>query len=273
MAYASATAFDLSRGLHFPLSVKSAERLAEESRSRVREGFKAIKFGWGNHFGPADEPRLAAVREAIGPDARLMLDLGGPDYFTPDLTPKSLLPATRMLEKYNVFFLEEPFAPFDVESHGELTRAADLRIATGEMLCHGYEFDRFIDARAVDVIQPDAYRIGVTQTLRVARRAADAGILCVPHSPWSVLAIAAHAQVLSTVSTGVMLEYPSASLFADTPRHGAVTRINTSSVVTNPLRAEDGFVRVPDAPGLGLGQFNLTAVAEIERLTAEGLER
>ena len=155
-----------------------------------------------------------------------MIDFGGPAYFGAGITAKSAAHIASLLEKYNVYFLEEPLPPHDVEGHAELTRHSRTLIASGEMLCHGYEFDRFLDHHAVDVIQPDAYRIGVSQMLRIARRANDLGILCVPHSPWSALALASHINVLATVPNGVMTEFPAPSLFRDTRRHGEMVLIN-----------------------------------------------
>ena len=273
MVYASATAFDLRNGLSLPLRFKSTERLVVEARARVKEGFSAIKFGWGNHFEPQDDERLAAIREAIGPAIRFMIDFGVPDYFSPGVTPKSAERIARLLEKHDVYFFEEPLPPYDFDGYEALTRAACMRIATGEMLCHGYEFDRLIDRRAIDVIQPDAYRIGVTQTLRVARRADEAGILCVPHSPWSALAVASHVNVMATIAGGVMIEYPSPSLYDDTIRHGESVRINTGELVSHALRPVDGFIPLPTRPGLGVGEFNPNAIERIETLAAEGLER
>ena len=125
----------------------------------------------------------------------------------------------------------------------------------------------------MDVIQPDAYRIGISQMLRVARRANELGILCVPHSPWSALALAAHVNVLATVPNGIMTEFPAPSLFRDTRRHGEMVRINNQQIVSNALQPEDGFISLPRLPGLGVGQFNAEAIARIEDLAAEGFER
>jgi L-alanine-DL-glutamate epimerase-like enolase superfamily enzyme len=274
MVYASGTAFDLSHyqpGSEPPH--KSPEQLAREAAECVRLGFRAVKFGWGDHFGPEDEARLAAIREAIGLETLLMIDFGCPAYFGSEVTPKSALRIASVLEKYQVYFLEEPLPPHDAEGHAELTRRSGIRIASGEMLCHGYEFDRFLDRRAVDVIQPDAYRIGVSEMLRVARRARDLNILCVPHSPWSALALAAHTNVLASLANGAMMEFPAPSLFRDTRRHGEMVRINNQQIVTDALQPQAGYVGPPRLAGLGVGQIDMEAVERIEALAEEGFER
>lgn len=273
-AYASGTAYDLSHyrpGIEPPL--KSPARLAAEAKECVGLGFSAVKFGWGDHFAAEDEERLAAIRETIGPGVRLMVDFGNPSYFGAEVSPKRAAAIARLLEKYDVFFLEEPLLPHDVAGHAQVTRESKTRIATGEMLCHGYEFDRYLDEHAVDVIQPDAYRVGVTQTLRVARRADERGILCVPHSPWSALALAAHVNVLATVRNGILVESPAPSLYRDTARHGEVTRINNLSIVSNPLQPRQGQIALPELSGLGVGAFNHDAITRVETLAGEGLER
>ena len=81
-----------------------------------------MKFGWGNRFSDDDLERLTAIRKAIGPGVRLMLDLGGPDYFDPELTPQTVASLTERLAPLNLFFLEEPLPPFAVEAYGELSR-------------------------------------------------------------------------------------------------------------------------------------------------------
>jgi D-galactarolactone cycloisomerase len=273
MPYASATAFDLTRGLAFPLRFKATERLISEARERVQEGFRAIKFGWGNHFEPEEVERIAAIRAAIGPEVRLMLDFGGPDYFDAGVSPASAHRIMQLLEPYDIFFFEEPLLPYDADGFLELKRSSRVRIATGEMLCREWEFDPFLETKAVDVIQPDAYRIGITPTLSIARRAETAGILCVPHSPWSALAVASHVHILATVSTGAMVEFPSPSLYTDTVRHGELIRLANGGMVETPLQPQDGFLHLPDRPGLGLGQFRSEAIERMEALTGKGLER
>jgi D-galactarolactone cycloisomerase len=273
MAYASATAFDLTGGLVPPLRFKTTERLVSEATERVQEGFRAIKFGWGNHFKLEDIDRIAAIRAAIGPEVRFMLDFGGPDYFEVGVDPTSAKRITELLEPYDIFFFEEPLLPYDYDGYLALKRSSRIPIATGEMLCREWEFDRLLESRAVDVIQPDAYRIGITSTLSIARRAEKAEILCVPHSPWSALAVAAHVHVLTSVSNGVMVEFPSPSLFTDTVRHGELIRFANGAVVETPLQPQDGFLRPTDRPGLGLGGFNVDAIKQMEELSGRGLER
>ena len=86
--------------------------------------------------------------------------------------------AGRILERHEIWFWEEPLQPHDVAGFRALSAAVDLRIATGESLTRTHEFERLIDAGAVDVVQPDAAQIGISQLVDVARRADRAGMLC-----------------------------------------------------------------------------------------------
>ena len=271
MAYASASAFrSSSYEGEGPLIHKSAEELAQESAIYVEQGFKALKYGWGNYFGPEDEEKLAAIREAIGPNIRLMIDFGCPAYWTVGWNAKAAIRAARMLERYDVYFFEEPMPPVDVEGHAKVTQAVDVNVASGESLCTVYDFLPFIDHRAVDVVQPDAAQMGITQLYDVARRAEDVGILCIPHSPWSAMVVAAHLNVLATLGNGPMIEYPALASFEEGSRAAEFTRIMQYDIVENPLTLSDGFLQLPAAGGLGLGGYVPDAVARLESLMAGG---
>ena len=273
MAYASGTAFDPdSLAGKVPPRLKSPEQLAAESRALVRQGFRAVKFGWGNHFRTEDEERLAAIRQAIGPETRLMLDFGCPAYWTPGWNLKEAIRATRFLEAFDLYFLEEPMPPFDVDGYAALTQTVEVKIASGESLGTTHEFQPFIDRRALDVIQPDAAQMGVTQCHYVARRAEEAGLLCIPHSPWSATVVAAHLHILSTVTNGAMVEYPGwEALHEGSSSAYGITRMAHEEVIQHPLKLSDGYLQLPENPGLGLGNYVPEALSMMEQLAAQGV--
>ena len=172
----------------------------------------------------------------------------------------------RLLDKYDIFFLEEPLKPYDVEGFAALTRESPVKIATGESLPTVRDFQAFIERRAFDVAQPDAQQMGITQFQRVAQTSEEAGIPCVPHCPWTVMAVAAHLNVLATNRNGIMIEYPA---FASFEVGSAVqTRVDAmhNRVVETPLSLIDGYLQLPESPGLGLGNYVLEAVAELNAL-------
>ena len=116
MVYASATAFDRalteSTGemLHKP-----TDALVAEARENKACGFKAMKFGWGNWFSEKSYDDLYAIREAIGPDMKLMLDFGSPAYLDGSWTVKQAIQVAERLLEYDIFFWEEALHPYDVD--------------------------------------------------------------------------------------------------------------------------------------------------------------
>ena len=242
---------------------------ANECKSYRSEGFKAIKLGWGNFFEADAEDTFAAIREAVGPDTKLMIDIGCPEYWSSGWTVKDAVSVCRVLEKYNFYFAEEVFAPYDMERFGKLTKAVNILTATGESLSTTYEFQPFIDNRAVDIVQPDVAQMGITQVADVVRAAKEKGLLCIPHSPWSAQAVAAHVHIMSLFDNCPMIEYPAFKSFSGNERMQTITHMMHYDIIENPLKVEDGYVYVPDRPGLGLGNYNHEAVNELDKLIRE----
>jgi L-alanine-DL-glutamate epimerase-like enolase superfamily enzyme len=269
MAYASASAFDYRSIEQGARDRKSLQALVKESQTYVQQGFKAIKYGWGNDFGPEGKDKLAAIREAIGPETRLMLDFGCPAYWTGGWNAKAAIRAAQLLEAHDVYFLEEPMPPYDVEGYANVTQASHINIAAGESLSTIYEFEHFIRRRALDIVQPDAAQMGITQIYDVAHSAQQAGMLCIPHSPWSALVVAAHVHVLATTPAGAMVEYP-AFASSEGARLNEMLRIIHYEIVEHPLQLQDGFVQLPTKPGLGLGGYRREAIAELEAALSQG---
>ena len=88
----------------------------------------------------------------------------------------------RILEQFNLVWIEEPLDAYDAEGHAHLARSLDTAIATGEMLASVGEHLRLIEVDAVDIIQPDAPRIGgFTQFLRLAPLAEQKNLQLAPH--------------------------------------------------------------------------------------------
>jgi D-galactarolactone cycloisomerase len=267
MAYASGSVFVSSsyEGAG-PWRRKTPRALADEAAGYVNAGFRAMKFGWGTDFEAEDRERLHAVRDAIGPDVRLMVDIGCcPGYWTPGWDTSAAIRAGRILEEVDGYFMEEPMPPHDVEGHARVRAGTRTRIASGESLTQVHEFERFIDREALSIVQPDACQMGITQTVAVARRAEAAGLLCAPHSPWSAIAVAAHLAVQVTGRNGVLVEYPALATYDDGSRAGALARITNFELIEHPVDLVDGYLVPSHRPGLGLGGF---VPAVVERLRA-----
>ena len=263
MVYASATAFDrghmerTGEWRHNPTGVLVKEALENKSL-----GFKAMKFGWGNYFSESDYDDIEAVRDAVGADMKLMLDLGPLAYLDGTWTVKDAIHVAERLAEYDIYFLEEALHPYDVDGFEELTLQSPIRIATGESLTTVRDFQPFIERRALDIVQPDAQQMGMSQFARVAERAEEAGILCIPHGPWSAFLVAAHMQVLCTVTNCPMIEYPAPAVERGSEREGLVEAMH-EKVIETPMVVKDGYLELPDGPGLGLGNFVHEAIDEL----------
>ena len=125
------------------------EETAEIARGLVERGCRAIKFGWlpkGNSA-DQDEAIVAALRQAIGPDIRLLIDCG---MYWDDA---EALERTRRFAPYDIYWIEEPLRAYDIEGYARLRQASELKITAGEMAATAGELGRLIVAKAVDVRQ------------------------------------------------------------------------------------------------------------------------
>jgi L-alanine-DL-glutamate epimerase-like enolase superfamily enzyme len=267
MAYASATAYDYTGSLAAGKRIfKSTEKLVAECHAYLAQGFKAIKFGWGNRFGGEQIEQIGAMRQAVGPEVHLMLDFGCPAYNGDGWTVDTAIEVVNKLEPFRLFFFEEALQPYDVAGFAALKAASSTPIATGESLVTLTDFDHFIQRKAVDVLQADAQQIGITVFDEVARRAEATDILCIPHCPWTALAFAAHLQVLSVRRNCPMIEYIALAGFAGVPFLEPLQYGMTTRIVETPPVFEDGYLLLNERPGLGLGQFVMEAIAEVDAL-------
>lgn len=154
----------------------SIEEVTERATRSIEEGIGGIKIKVGLPDATEDLRRVAAVREHIGPDVPLMVDANQ------QWDRATALRMGRRLEEFDLVWIEEPLDAYDVQGHADLAAALDTPIATGEMLASVGEHERLIAARACDIIQPDAPRVGgITQFQRLAILADQAGLDLAPH--------------------------------------------------------------------------------------------
>ncbi|MFI7639889.1 mandelate racemase/muconate lactonizing enzyme family protein [Nonomuraea sp. NPDC049400] len=206
--------------LHAPIE----EVKARASRS-LADGIGGIKIKVGQPDTREDLRRLAAVREHIGDDVPLMVDANQ------QWDRATALRFGRAVEEFGLVWIEEPLDAYDAEGHAQLAAALDTPIATGEMLSSVAEHVRLIEARAADIIQPDAPRVGgITPFLRLATLADHAGLQLAPH-----FAMEIHLH-----------------LAAAYPREPWVEHFEWLNPLFNErLETRDGRMLVPDRPGLG----------------------
>ncbi|WP_202874246.1 L-talarate/galactarate dehydratase [Kribbella albertanoniae] len=217
----SVRAYNTSGGfLHAPI-----EEVKERAKRSLADGIGGIKIKVGQPDSRADLDRVQAVREHIGDAVPLMVD-ANQQWDRP-----TALRVGRSLEQFDLVWIEEPLDAYDAEGHAQLAAALDTPIATGEMLSSVGEHVRLIEARAADIIQPDAPRIGgITPFLKLATLADHAGLQLAPH-----FAMEIHLH-----------------LAAAYPREPWVEHFEWLNPLFNErLETVDGRMLVPDRPGLG----------------------
>ena len=153
----------------------SIEELAGLAAEDARAGFEAVKIRIGRE--PArDIARLAAVREAVGPDIRILCDANE------RLDLPTALWLGRQLLELGVFWLEEPLLSQDLAGYQRLRAALPLAIAMGEHVHSRRDLVPYMRDGGVDVVQPDLCLVGgITEAMRIGRMADSLGLAFAPH--------------------------------------------------------------------------------------------
>jgi len=205
----------------------SPDELAAAAKRHAAAGFSAVKLRLGQEATPeAEVRRVRAVRDAVGPDVRIMVDA------TESWTLTRARRAGRALQAAGIAWLEDPVHHQDVAGLAALRRELEVPITGGEHLYHLDAFRTLLDMRAVDVVILDLARVGgVTPWRKIA---ALAQAHRTPVCGHVVPEVQVH--LLSAVPNGHMVEYVprSVGLLAAMPR------------------IENGELVAPPAPGLGL---------------------
>lgn len=234
------------------LLMQPPEPLADQLRAIRSQGFRAFKIGWGpfgRESSKLDEAIVSTAREAVGPDALLMVDAGASNAFWSQ-DYKWALRTAEMLADYEVAWFEEPLPPDAMDDYVQLRRRASVPIAGGEVLTRRQSFQPWLQAGAFDIVQPDVTKVGgISEERRIAWMARENGIRFIPHGWNTAVGLAADLQLASAIPDTDLIEYLTGSPFIDELALGGW-----------PLDAE-GMLPIPARPGLGL-QLDPDAVAK-----------
>lgn len=205
--------------------------------------YPAVKIKIG--LGPdSDEERVTIAREVLGKDVELLVDINSNYNYDVALeTIERLIP-------YRIGWIEEPLSPSDIVGYGRLHARSRLPIATGEALYTVFGFKDLVDAGGVDILQPDLSLCGgFWQGRKIAELAYANHLRLSPHVWGSAIGLAAALHFIASLSAyphsdnipkPVLLEY---DLGANPLR---------TELLRTPITVEDGFVAVPQGPGLGI---------------------
>jgi L-alanine-DL-glutamate epimerase-like enolase superfamily enzyme len=189
---------------------------------------------------------VATVRETVGWDVSLCIDHYGHGY----LTAKEVIKLGRALEPYGLAWMEDPMPWEDVAGHKRVTDAVGVPIAAGENVYLWDGFREFIEQRAIDIIHPDLLTSGgMLETKKIADYAERYGLPTALHFAGSPIAFMANLHTAAAIPSFVALEH-----------HGLDLPFWSDLVtgLADPLM-EDGYVAVPDRPGLGV-DLNLEGI-------------
>jgi len=226
------------------------QQLSEQLIAIRAQGFRAFKIGWGP-FGrmsaTVDEAIVRAARDAVGADSLLMVDAGARDAFCPQCY-KWAVRAASMLVDFSVRWLEDPLPPDTLDDYLLLRNASAVPVAGGEVLTRRQSFMPWLRQRALDIVQPDATKVGgISEARRIAWMAEDYGVQYIPHGWNTALGLAVDLHLASALPRTELVEYLTGSPFID-------------DLVDTPWTLDaEGMLRVPDGAGLGIS-LNFDAI-------------
>jgi galactonate dehydratase len=218
---------------------------AERACEVVGRGFTALKFDpfnnpWRSHIGRAEEQlaidRVRAVREAVGPDVEILVEVHR------RLAPNEAIRIANRLEQFAPFWYEEPIDAEDMDGLAEVRRRIALPVVTGEALYSKSQFAQVFAQRAADILNPDVCNCGGILALKEIASAAEPWHVTVsPHNYNSTtVGLASTLQVSACIPNFLITEY-----FVNFEAMGR-------EIAGNTFEVKDSCIELPTAPGLGI---------------------
>jgi galactonate dehydratase len=238
---------------------------ADEARQVVDMGYTALKFdpfGQENYYkislaeAQLAEDRVAAVREAVGPNVDILVEAHA------KFGVMTAVQLGKRLEAYRPLFYEEPVSEENISELLEVRRKVNIPIATGERLYTKFPFAQIVEAHAADVLQPDiANAGGITELKKIAIIAEAKHITIAPHNVCSPVGAQAELHLCASIINFEIQEYH-AEFYSD----------HYFTVFDGFPRQQDGYVTLPDAPGLGLeiNEDEIAAHPPLKKTTTRG---
>jgi galactonate dehydratase len=182
------------------------------------------------------------LREAVGPAVDLCIEIHR------RLTPPEAIALARGIEKYTPLFYEDPLRPNSFDAMALVAGQIGIPIATGERFTSIYQFQTLLTRNAVQYLRPDVCLVGgITGAKKVAAMAEAHDAWIVPHNPLSPVSTAACLQIAACIPNFAIQEYPSR-----TPELDGSTDLLGAGLATGLAEQRDGFMAIPDAPGIGI---------------------
>ena len=223
----------------------TVEELAKDAAGAAEKGYTAVRFTpfpsdyylHKSYTEWADQAveRVAAVRESVGRYVDICVEIHR------QMSPAESISLGRRLEEFNPFFYEDPMLPDSPALMGEIADKCNIPIATGERFTTIFEYQQLLEVRAASYVRPDLCLCGgLTGCKKVAAMAEAYHVKVIPHNPLSPVSTAACVQLDACIPNFALQEYTGES---EPPK---------SELLVNPLQLEDGYLIIPDGPGLGI---------------------
>jgi len=230
-------------GLYEPQCVPSVkDALVEEALGYKEDGFSAmkLKIGYGIE---TDIEYIRAVRQAIGDDMILMVDANHA------YNAAEAIRLSRKMERYDVYWFEEPVPPEDIDGYIEVKQKSNILITGGECEFTRYGFRELITRRVVDILQPDLCATGgFTEMMRIAAMASAWNVPVIPHVWGTNVGLAASLQLFAALPHFPERRFPAEPFFEyDRSPHPFRDRVTHEKFIM-----KDGYLDIPGRPGLGV---------------------
>ncbi|MBQ3222518.1 MAG: galactonate dehydratase [Clostridia bacterium] len=222
---------------------KTPEEFGEKAKIAVQRGITAMKWDpFGKSYLEISNKDLdtalrciAAVRDAAGPGVDLLIEGHG------RFNVPTGIKIAQELAQFKPMWFEEPVPPDNLEALKAVRDKSPVAISAGERLYNLREYKDLFEMRAADYIQPDISHAGGLMELKKIAAVAEAYYIpFAPHNPSGPVANAASLQLAACCNNFSILEI----MYSDVPWRADVTN--------EELRYEDGYMYIPDKPGLGI---------------------
>ena len=221
-----------------------ADRVANAGRF-IDEGYTAMKASIGRGDIDSDLAGVAAIADAVRGKADLLVDAHGA------YSLENALFVGRALQEMGVYWLEDPLPPEDSDGYAYLVSRLDIPLALGETDCTRWQIARRLEQRSASILLPDICRAGgISEGRRIATVASAHNVKWAAHvSMGTSVHVAAAAQLAASSPNFLIFEFP-----------GSPNPLG-DDLLTAPLHPENGVLRVPDGPGLGI-EFDEAKLAQ-----------
>ena len=213
-------------GINFDLTI---DELKAEMAGFKAQGVSAFKMKVGKDLVSEDVARVRAVRETVGEDGQIMVDLNQ------KYTAGEVMNVAKQFDGLNLTWLEEPVRADDWSGYETISRNVNIPIAAGETHYTKYEFKELMSRGLIQFVQADVYRVaGITEWFKIAHMAEAFNLPMAPHAAEEITV-----HLLCSIPNAYILEY------------APMANFNDSGAIRNPMKPVNGKVSPPQNPGHG----------------------